>query len=387
MSFRDDGKVYLEVGVNETASKDENPNVPYGAEETARDVVECIQHGATVVHYHARYDDGRQAWTDDEISRTILATAACEVDPLAYPSYFESLEHIWALAERPPTSTGLLFAPFDPAHHVKRVLWLEDENQFGVISCGPDDPNNSRPPYPPELDRFVELGLVPSIAVFNPTDLRWVILATRIGILRQPLNIKLFFSDRWVSHNDPDPDVIDFLISRIPKGIDHETVVVPYAMSSTERCQQLWEHALDRGLGIRVGIGDCPAAFPTATNAEMVDRAVDLITKRGLTPVTQDDLRANIAAATVDEAELVRVVVNRNRCLGWGVCYSHVPEVYQPDADGFCVVVKPFVHGQLLEKAIEGAAGCPERAIRLEFGDVPSASENDRPVPRGITHA
>ncbi|SRX93813.1 hypothetical protein [Sphingomonas wittichii RW1] [Mycobacterium shimoidei] len=386
MSFRDDGKVYLEVGINEAASKEENPNVPYGAEETARDVVECIRHGASVVHYHARYNDGRQAWTDDEVSRTILATAASEVDPLAYPSYSESLEHIWALSDRPPTGTGLLLAPFDPAQHVKRVLWLEDENRFGVIGCGPDDPNNSRPTYPPELDRFVELGLVPSIAVFNAADLRWVMLAARMGILRQPLNIKLFFSDRWVGCNDPDPDVLDFLISRIPKGIDHETVAVPYAMSSAEQCQQLWKHALDRGLGIRVGIGDCPLAFPTMTNAEMVDHAVGLITKRGLTPVTQDDLRANIAAAAVDEAEVVRVVVDRNRCLGCGVCYFHVPEVYQPDVEGFCIVVKPYVHGHLLEKAIDGAAGCPERAIRLEFWDNPSASEGDRPASRGITH-
>ena len=47
------------------------------------------------------------------------------------------------------------------------------------------------------VDRFAELGLVPNIAVFNAADMRWVALAARIGILRQPLNIKLFFSDRW----------------------------------------------------------------------------------------------------------------------------------------------------------------------------------------------
>lgn len=367
MSFRDDGKVYLEVGVNGEASKDENPNVPYGAEETARNVVECIQHGATVVHYHARYEDGRQAWADDEVSRTVLATAAREVDPLAYPGYDKSLEHIWALAELPPAGTGLLLAPFDPAQHVKRVLWLEDENQFDVVDFGSDGPNGSHPPYPPELDQFIELGLVPSIAVFNAVDLRWVILAARIGILRQPLNIKLFFSDRWVSHNDPDPDVLDFLVSRIPKWIDHEIVVVPYAMSSAERCQELWEHALNRGLGIRVGIGDCPQIFRTATNAQMVDRAVNLITKGGLTPATQDDVRARFAAAVVDESEMVRVVVNRNRCMGWGVCYAHAPEIYQPDSEGYCVVIKPHVDASLLEKAIEGAASCPERAIRVEI--------------------
>lgn len=301
MSFRDDGKVYLEVGVNEVVDKDDNPNVPYDAEETARNVVDCIQHGATVVHFHARYADGRQAWIDDEVSRAVLSTAARDVDPLAYPSYHGSFDHIWALAERPPTGTSLLLTPFDPAQHNDRALWLEDENRFGVISFGPDDPFNSKPTYPVELDRFAELGLVPNIAVFNAADMRWVVLAARMGILRQPLNIKLFFSDRWVFNNEPDPDVIDFLLSRIPDDIEHETVVVPYAMSSAQRCEHLWERALDRGLGIRVGIGDCPWAFPTATNAEMVDRAVDLINKRGLTPATQADLRARIGAPAVVE--------------------------------------------------------------------------------------
>lgn len=137
MSLRDDGKVYLEVGVNEVVGKEDNPNVPYGAAEVARDVVDCIRRGATVVHFHARYDNGIQAWVDDEVSRTILAAAAEEVDPLAYPSYHGSLDHIWALAERPPAGTRLLLTPFDPVQHVKRVLWLEDENRFGVVSLGP----------------------------------------------------------------------------------------------------------------------------------------------------------------------------------------------------------------------------------------------------------
>jgi uncharacterized protein (DUF849 family)/ferredoxin len=365
MSFRDDGKVYLEVGVNEDASKDQNPNVPYGAAETARNVVECIQHGATAVHYRARYDDGRQAWADDDVSRTILATAARDCDVLAYPGYVGSLEHIWALAEHPPAGARLTLAPFDPAQHVNRVLWLEDESQFKAADS--DDVNCSHPPYPPELDRFAKLGLVPSISVFNATDLRWVILAARVGILRQPLNIKLFFSDRWVAYNDPDLDVLDFLVSRIPQWIDHEVVVVPYAMSSAERCQALWEHALDHGLGIRVGIGDCPLVFRTSTNAQMVDRALNLIAKRGLNPATPDDVRVRFAAADVDASELVRVVVNRNRCMGWGVCYAHAPEIYQADSDGYCVVVKPQVDASLLQKAIDGAASCPERAIRVEL--------------------
>lgn len=373
MSFRDDGRVYLEAGINGKASKELNPNVPYGADETAHDVVECIQHGASVVHYHARYDDGRQAWADDDVSRVILATAAREVDPLAYPGYAGSLEHVAALAERPPDGTGLFFTPYEPAQHVEQVLWHEDKNQFEVAAIGTDDSSGAHPPYLAELDRLTTLRLVPSISVFNAVDLRWVMLAARIGVLRQPLNIKLFFSDRWVSYSDPAPDVMDFLISRIPKWVDHEIVVVPYAMNSAERCQELWEHALERGLGIRVGIGDNPLVYRTVTNARMVDRAVDLVARRGFSPATQDDVRARFAAAGVDESEMVRVVVNRNRCLGWGVCYTHAPEIYQADSEGYCVVVKPFVGEALFEKAVEGAAACPERAIRVELPDDASA--------------
>lgn len=368
MTLRDDGKVYLEVGLNGEASRSENPHVPYGADETARDIVECIRHGASAVHYHARYDDGRQAWADADVSRAILAAAARDVDPLAYPGYAVGLEHIWALAEQPPSGAELLLAPFAPALHVHGAAWREDENQFEMVD-DVENPNGAPPSYPPELDRLRQLGISPSIAVSNAVDLRWVVLAARIGILRQPLNIKLYFSDRWVSYNEPDPAVLDFLVSRIPPWIDREIVVVPYAMSSAERCQELWEHALELGLGIRVGIGDCPAVFPTATNVQLVDRAAHLIAKKGLSPATQDDLRARFAAPEVDESDMVRVVVNRNRCLGWGVCYAQAPEIYQADADGYCVVVKPYVDENLYKQAIDGASACPERAIRVELPD------------------
>jgi hypothetical protein len=69
MALIDDGKVIIEVGLNEMPSKQENPDVPYGWQEVARDTVECAAAGAGIVHFHARYDDGTQAKTDDEIYR------------------------------------------------------------------------------------------------------------------------------------------------------------------------------------------------------------------------------------------------------------------------------------------------------------------------------
>lgn len=63
-------------------------------------------------------------------------------------------------------------------------------------------------------------------------------------------------------------------------------------------------------------------------------------------------MRARFVSADVDDIELVKVFVNRNRCMGWGVCYSHAPEIYQTDSEGYSVVPKSQVDASLLEKAM-----------------------------------
>jgi ferredoxin len=54
--------------------------------------------------------------------------------------------------------------------------------------------------------------------------------------------------------------------------------------------------------------------------------------------------------------------------MGHGQCYAYAPDVYEPDAEGFCVVRMPSidsVDGALLEQARQGARACPESAITV----------------------
>lgn len=62
----------------------------------------------------------------------------------------------------------------------------------------------------------------------------------------------------------------------------------------------------------------------------------------------------------------MRVNVDSSACMGHGQCYAHAPRVYQPDAEGYCVVIESDVDGDLLRQANEGAEACPERAITVE---------------------
>lgn len=293
MRFADEGKVVIEVGLNETAWKDDNPTVPYDAGEIARSAIGAAREGAAIIHYHARTPEGAQAFTDDDLSRRALEAIAREVDVLAYPSYREArLDHVWALSDRPPEGFTFQLSPFDVVQHVRRASWDESRKQFGVITYGRPGEEPERPPYPPELDEFKRRGLVPNIAIFDSGDLRWAVLAARAGLLDQPLNLKLFFSERWVSMNDPSSAVLDFLLSQIPGEVDFEAIVVPYAMESAQRCEVLWLAALERGLGVRAGIGDCPRAFPTETNADLVGRVVALAAEHGRKPASANDVRA-----------------------------------------------------------------------------------------------
>lgn len=46
--------VILEVGLNEAASRQQNPEVPYSPRECADDALRCAAAEAAVVHWHAR---------------------------------------------------------------------------------------------------------------------------------------------------------------------------------------------------------------------------------------------------------------------------------------------------------------------------------------------
>lgn len=51
-------KLIIEARVNEYAMRKRNPHVPWTAQEIARDSVACREAGASIVHFHAREENG-----------------------------------------------------------------------------------------------------------------------------------------------------------------------------------------------------------------------------------------------------------------------------------------------------------------------------------------
>lgn len=62
----------------------------------------------------------------------------------------------------------------------------------------------------------------------------------------------------------------------------------------------------------------------------------------------------------------LRVVADRSRCCGYGLCAQVCPQIYKLDADGLVYLDSDIVPAGLEEEAREGAAACPAEALSVE---------------------
>jgi ferredoxin len=63
---------------------------------------------------------------------------------------------------------------------------------------------------------------------------------------------------------------------------------------------------------------------------------------------------------------LHRVIIERSRCCGYGLCAAICPELYKLDSGGIAYVDNELVPEELLESAREGAGACPAEAIVIQ---------------------
>jgi ferredoxin len=77
-----------------------------------------------------------------------------------------------------------------------------------------------------------------------------------------------------------------------------------------------------------------------------------------------------VSAVPGGENATLRVLVDRDACVGHGRCYSLAPGVFAPDDEGFVELVDEVVPAtdELRRQARLGVQTCPERALGLQEG-------------------
>lgn len=62
----------------------------------------------------------------------------------------------------------------------------------------------------------------------------------------------------------------------------------------------------------------------------------------------------------------MKIIVDRTKCTGLGICESLAPDVFEVDEDGDLVLLTDEVPEGGLDSVEEAVAGCPTEALRLE---------------------
>ena len=279
---RQDTPLIIEAAINGETKPDRNPNTPRQPEEIVRDVMTCLDAGATVIHAHT-----------DDIGLTGREAA---------DHYLAAWKPI--LDERPDTLWyPTLGAVGDAAESLSHIPYLADAIEMRLGLCDPGSTNlggpdgeglpmgvvysNSYEDTRVALDLCERLRIGPSLAIYEPGWLRTVLAFHHAGRLPQGAMVKLYFGgDYGIFSTEPGvsfglPPTENALLAYLDllEGID-----LPWSVSvwggdlfDTPIARQ----ALELGGHLHVGLEEHFHPEDKPTNESLIQHAVALAEEVG----------------------------------------------------------------------------------------------------------
>jgi 3-keto-5-aminohexanoate cleavage enzyme len=282
-------KVIIEAAINGNAAKKLNPHIAYSPEEIAADAIATCRAGAAIIHFHVR-DVATGKWVHDvpyyaEVFRR--SRAACKA--LLWPTFplggdaARRFSHFVELARDPATrpdfgagDTGSVnLAGYDP---VAKKLHGEDliyQNSYATIR------------YFLETSR--ELGLRPTLQIFDPSFLRAALIFLDQGVLAEPLTVKFYFGGPELPFGLPPT------LKSLEAYLDMIKGVRVNWFAATLGGDNLPLVPLIVSLGgyVRIGLEDYQYAREgQLTNSQLAERASAVIRGMGHEVATPDEARA-----------------------------------------------------------------------------------------------
>ncbi len=277
----------IEVALNGMTTKAANPRVPRTPGEISADGLACIAAGATVVHNHT--DD--PTWVDRGVHAAgpyieawtpILET---HPDALMYATMASgapgiAIEARWAhqieLAQAGVSRIGLV----DPGS-----VSFGQRDDHGLPSSSELVYLNTFADARYMVERCAELGLAPSISIFDASFLRVALAFHEAGALPPGALVKLYFGGQLLLGLPPTPTSLDAYLATLDgSGLPWLVAVLG---GDVVGCG-LASAALKRGGHVRVGLEDY--AGPRApSNAELVEELAGLVRDSGRRVATATD--------------------------------------------------------------------------------------------------
>ena len=281
----------IEARINEYAMRDENPNVPWTPQEIADAAARCQEAGASILHYHARADDGSPLQTFEK-NAEIIRRVREKCDMLILPTlgFFSNDEdpaaRIGCMLElakdsetRPdiaPIDTGSgNLETFDAAagtfHHADRVY----ENRTDSLIH-----------YANELRKA---GIKPKLVCWSIGFVRRAVALIAAGHVDEPGYFLLNMTDGpHITGHPGTPKGLQALVDFLPE--DRQSVWTANIVGGS--LVDLAPYVARNGGNIAPGIGDY--AYPelgAPANHEIIRQVVDIAKSYDREVATPDDVR------------------------------------------------------------------------------------------------
>ena len=274
--------VIIEAAINGGTTKAINPNVPRSPDEVAADALACFDAGAAIVHNHVeRFGLGDPDATAEAYLEGWRPVLAARPDALLYPTVDIghggiSYDHLRPLAEAGAIRLGLC----DPGS--VNLGGADDQGPFGGFVYA-----NPFELIAETLDLHVELGLGPSLAIYEPGFLRAALSFDRAGRLPRGSMAKLYFSTERGLTGSPFglPPTVRALEAYLEML---DGTGLPWAVSVAGGdvvASDVARLAVERGGHLHLGL-EFFGGDRQPTNVELVTEAVALIESLGARPAT-----------------------------------------------------------------------------------------------------
>jgi 3-keto-5-aminohexanoate cleavage enzyme len=287
-------KIMIEAALNEIVRREQNPVVPLTPEEIARDAVECVEAGASIIHFHPRNPrDGSNLPDDLAFYQEAISLIYEKCHPIIYPTYSGrvTIDSGWATLKalvEDGRSQVEYFQFFVGCVGYGR--WDDERGDFVD-----DYPGTMLLSETKDLLTYCrDAGVRVQVGVKEPGNIRQVLLFRQLGLLPDPLGITILLSDDVLTGPPPSAEGLTYLLSLLPRDVEVHWMVQNYGRSHW----MLNTLAVAMGGHARTGIGDTKERHrregTVESSAAMVKRIADMASSVGRPVATVEEARTMI---------------------------------------------------------------------------------------------
>lgn len=275
------------TGAGDTTSKSEH--VPVTPDEIAADAIAAARAGASVVHIHVRDPQTKQGSRDTELYREVVRQIrASDVDPVI--NLTAGMGGDLVVDPNEPT---VQLPGTDLVSGLERLAHVEELHpEICTIDCGSLNFGEGSQLYVSTPDmlregaaRIKELGVKPEMEIFDTGNLWFANVMVQEGLIAPPPLYQLCMG---IPYGAPvDPGLLQAMVNLLPEGAQWTSFAIG-------RDQLPWvAQSVLLGGHVRVGLEDnlYLSKGVKATNAQLTERAIDIVTNLGSAVATPDEAR------------------------------------------------------------------------------------------------